>query len=417
MKLGQLIYDWNKFTKLKIQQLKVELDDETLRDGLQSPSVIQPTIEEKKELVGLMEKIGIDVCDIGLPGASRKVTSDCLELAQFIIDNKFKIKPNCAARTVISDIKPVVEISEKVGQPVEVYLFLGTSPIRRYVEGWDINFLKKCIEDSVSFAVKEGIPVTFVTEDTTRSKPQTLMSLYNLAIDCGVQGICLCDTVGYATPWGVQNLVSFVKKKIVGKKKVRIDYHGHRDRGLEIINTVFAILGGADRVHGCGIGIGERVGNTPMDLLLVNLHLMKILRNKNLSVLPEYCAKVSKYTGVSIPNNYPVFGSDAFKTGTGVHAAAIVKALNRNEIDIADGVYSGVPASLVGRKQEILVGPMSGKSNVVYWLRSHGYTQDENLVNFVFDNAKKANRILKESELEDIVKQYNSNLQKSSYGR
>lgn len=406
MKLEDLIYDWNKLTKLQIKQKKVELDDETLRDGLQSPSVIQPTIEEKKELLTLMEKIGIDACDIGLPGAGAKVTADCMELASFIVTNKFKIKPNCAARTVVSDVKPVVEISQKVGQPVEVYVFLGTSPIRLYVEEWDIDFMKKCIEESISFAVKNGLPTTFVTEDTTRSNPKILKELYGLAINCGACGICLCDTVGHATPWGVYNLVKFAKTKIVGKKKIRIDYHGHRDRGLDIINTIFAILGGANRVHGCGIGIGERVGNTPMDLLIVNLQLMGILKDKNFSFLPEYCAKISKYTGVPIPNNYPVFGDDAFETGTGVHAAAIIKALNKKELDIADAVYSGVPASLFGRKQKILVGPMSGKSNIIYWLKTHNHPQDDELVKFVFEKVKTANRILKDNELEKIVKQY-----------
>ncbi len=413
MKLKQLIYDWNQLTKLKIKQEKVELDDETLRDGLQSPSVIQPTIEQKKEILTLMEKIGIDVCDIGLPGASKKVMSDCLELGRFIVESRFKIRPNCAARTVLSDIEPVVEISQKIGTAIEVYVFLGTSPIRQYAEEWDMSFLKKCIKESVTFAKKEGLPVTFVTEDTTRSKPRALESLYDLAIDCGASGICLCDTVGHATPWGVYNLISFAKKKIVGRKKIRIDYHGHRDRGLDIMNTIFAILAGADRVHGCGLGIGERVGNTPMDLLLVNLTLMGIVKNKNLSVLPEYCKKVSEYTGVSIPNNYPVFGSDAFETGTGVHAAAIIKALNKNEIDIADAVYSGVPASVFGRKQKILVGPMSGRSNVIYWLKEKGYGIDENLVNFVFENAKKFNRILKDEELEQIVKEFNNSCRTS----
>ncbi len=411
MKLSQLIYDWNKITELKIKQKKIELDDETLRDGLQSPSVIQPTVDQKKEILTLMEKIGIDACDIGLPGTSQIVMRDCFELAKFLVGSKFKIKPNCAARTVISDIKPIVEISQRVGVPIEAYIFLGTSPIRQYVEMWNIEFLKKCIKESISFAVKEGLPVTFVTEDTTRSKPQILKLLYKLAIDYGATGICICDTVGHATPWGVYNLVRFIKRNIVGKKNIRIDYHGHRDRGLDIVNTIFSILAGADRVHGCGIGIGERVGNTPMDLLIVNLHLMGIVKDKNIAILPEYCNKVSEYTNVPIPNNYPVFGEDAFETGTGIHAAAIVKALNKNEFDIADAVYSGIPASIFGRKQKILVGPMSGRSNIIFWLKSHGYTEDPNLVTFICNDVKKCKRILKDEELEALVKHYNSSKQ------
>ncbi|MFN7181239.1 MAG: LeuA family protein [Planctomycetota bacterium] len=406
MKLEQLIFDWNKLTKLKVRR-KIELDDETLRDGLQSPSVTQPTIEQKKEIVTLMEKIGIDTCDIGLPATSQKVANDCLELARFIVASKFKIKPNCAARTLINDIKPIVEISQKVGMPVEAYIFVGTSPIRQYAEQWDINFLKKSIKESISFAVREDLPVTFVTEDTTRSKPRLLKMLYNMAIDYGARGICACDTVGHATAWGVFNLIKYIKQNIIRKKKIRLDFHGHRDRGLDIINTIFAILAGADRVHGCGLGIGERVGNTPIDLLIVNLHLMKIIKDKNFAVLPEYCKKISEYTNFPIPKNYPVFGEDAFETGTGIHAAAIIKALNRNELDIADSVYSGVPPSVFGRKQKILVGPMSGRSNIIYWLKNHGYKEDPELLSFLFDYVKKCNRILKDEELEAVIMQFN----------
>lgn len=402
-----LIYDWNGHgdQALKKPAQKLELDDETLRDGLQSPSVRIPSVEERIKILHLIDALGIDTADIGLPGAGGAVKTDTLALAQEIVRSKLKVTPNCAARTLEVDVAPIVEISQKTGQPIEACLFIGSSPIRQYAEGWTLDEILGHIRKSITFASKNGLPVMFVTEDTTRAHPDHLRRMYFTAIECGAKRICLADTVGHATPNGAFALVAHIKQMLqeTGVSHVKVDWHGHMDRGLGVWNAITAFMAGADRVHATAICIGERVGNCPMDTLLVNLKLMGWIDN-DLSKLAEYCEVVSKATGVPIPHNYPVVGRDAFETATGVHAAAVIKALKRNDTWLADRVYSSVPASWVGRSQSIKIGPLSGKSNIVYWLEQHGHQAKEELVATIFEKAKQSNRLLTDAEIEAIIK-------------
>jgi 2-isopropylmalate synthase len=400
----ELIYDWNEHgERWDAPPYRVQFDDETLRDGLQSPSVLTPTIEQKIELLHLMEKLGIDTADIGLPGAGPHVVRDVTLLAQEIVSSKLRIKANCAARTMVRDIQPVVDISQKVGLPIEVCTFIGSSPIRQYAENWTDDVMLQHTREAVTFAVANGLEVMYVTEDTIRAHPQTLRALFLTAIECGAKRLCLCDTVGHATPSGVRNLLGFVTELVAETgADVGIDWHGHSDRGLAVINTIAAIRAGASRVHGCAIGIGERVGNTPMDQLMVNLRLLGWIRN-DLTALMEYCGKASEYTQVPIPVNYPMVGPDAFRTGTGVHAAAVIKAFRKGQDWLADRVYSGVPASLIGRRQEIEVGPMSGESNVLFWLETRGIEPSAERVQAVFQRAKSVDRLLTDDEIHAVL--------------
>ncbi len=399
-----LIYDWNDAgERWQPPPFRVQFDDETLRDGLQSPSVRTPAIEDKLRILHLMERLGIDTADIGLPGAGPHVVKDVARLAQEIRDHRMTIRANCAARTLRQDITPVIEISQQTGLPIEVCTFIGSSPIRQYAENWTLDIMLRHTEDAVTYAVEHGLPVMYVTEDTVRAHPDTLRRLFLTAIRCGAQRLCLCDTVGHATPTGVANLVRFAATVVLESgADVGLDWHGHSDRGLAVINTIAAIRAGATRVHGCAIGIGERVGNTPMDQLLVNLRLLGWIDN-DLTALPEYCERVSHTTGVPVPTNYPVVGQDAFRTGTGVHAAAVIKAYRKGEDWLADRVYSGVPASLVGRRQSIEVGPMSGESNVIFWLESHELTATPERVQAVFQRAKSVDRLLTEAEIRAVI--------------
>ncbi|MHA2620436.1 MAG: LeuA family protein [bacterium JZ-2024 1] len=394
-----LIYDWNeKEGDLSVPQ-GVILNDETLRDGLQSPSVRDPLIGEKIEILHLMAQLGIRAADIGYAGASGRTREDVRVLAREILNNRLPIEPNCAARTHPNDIQPIIDISHEVGIPIQAAVFLGSSPIRQYAEGWDMDFLLRSTETAVTMAKKAGLPVMYVTEDTTRSHPETLETLYTTAINYGADNICIADTVGHATPAGVRALVSFIKKLVDRvNPKVVIDWHGHRDRGLDIINSLVAIEAGARRVHGCALGIGERVGNTPIDLLAVNLKMLGWW-DGDVSVLPRYVEAVSRAVGVPIPPNYPVFGADAFRTATGVHAAAVIKAKRLSHRWIEDRVYTGVPPSLFGRRNEIEIGPMSGESNVVFWLESHGYQPTPDLVARIFQRAKSSRTLLTEEQI------------------
>lgn len=403
----EIIYDWNLVDSFhNLDKKKFSLLDETLRDGLQSPSVVNPTAVEKFNLVLLMESLGIEHVNIGLPGAGDQAFRDVLYIAREIKNNKLKIKPACAARTLENDIKPIVEVSQAAGIEIEVMSFIGSSPIRQLAEEWDIGRMLEFSRNAITFAVREGLPVTFVTEDTTRSRPDTLYKLFCNAIDCGAKRVCLCDTTGHSTPDGIRALMRFVMNLIQGLGvNIGIDWHGHNDRGMSLSNSLWALQFGADRVHGTAIGVGERVGNTPLDQLIMNLRLLgAIPPERNLTKLVEYCRYASEILSFPIPKNYPLAGEDAFKTATGVHASALLKAQEKGNAFLADRVYSGVPAGMFGRFQKIEIGPMSGASNVIYYLRSKGIEPDDEIVARILARAKTSNRILTDAEIEESIK-------------
>lgn len=405
--LESLIHDWNVVGEQATPpKRRIEFDDETLRDGLQSPSVTDPSIEDKLRILHFMNEIGIDNADIGLPGAGPHVQKTVERLAREIVEQKLKVYPSAAGRTHENDVRPIIEISERVGIPIEADLFIGSSPIRQFAEEWDLDWIIEQSTKAVRFAVSHGIPVMYVTEDTTRAKPEDIEKLYTAAIEAGAARVCIADTVGHSTPWGARNVVRFVRELVDRvNPAVKVDWHGHEDRGFGVLNCIAALEAGADRVHGSAAGIGERVGNTPMDLLMVNLKLMGWIDN-DLTALPDYVQFVSKVTNVALDDRYPVFGRDAFRTGTGVHAAAIVKAKKKGSDWLADRVYSGVPAGMFGLKQIIEVGPMCGLSNVIYWLDEHGYPQEESLARDIFQLAKSTNRVLTDEELHSCARRW-----------
>ena len=396
---ADLIHDWNLDGIEAKPAHSIGLVDETLRDGLQGPSVTDPPIEMKKRILRVMDALGIDSADVGLPGAGPKAVADATALCREVAEGRLRIRPNCAARTMARDIEPIVRVAASAGIPVEACLFIGSSAIRHYTEDWTIDTLLRHTEEAVTFAVKEGLPVMYVTEDTTRANPETIRRLYTTAIECGARRICVTDTVGHATPGGVAALIRFVVSVVRETgEKIGIDWHGHRDRGLDIPNSLAAMLAGANRAHGCGLGIGERAGNTAMDLLLVNLRLLGWI-DRDLTRLGEYCRLISEACRVPIPTNYPVVGKDAFETGTGVHAAAVIKALRKHDVWLADRVYCGVPASDFGFSQKIRIGPMSGRSNVIFWLEQRGLDAREEVVDLIFDAAKRSDHVLEDHEI------------------
>jgi 2-isopropylmalate synthase len=408
VKTSELIYDWNQMDAAKLRPAgPVLLNDETLRDGLQSPSVRDPSIGEKIEILHLMEALGIDSLDMGLPGAGQRAVADCEALAHEIVRNKMKIRANCAARTHENDIRPIAEIVQKTGLDIQAATFIGSSPIRRYTEGWTDDFLLETTEKAVKFTVSLGLDSMYVTEDTSRCDPAMVKRLYSTAISCGARAIVICDTAGHATPMGAFALVRFVLEEVVkpSGEKIRVDWHGHCDRGLAIANSMAALVAGAECVHGCALGIGERVGNTQMDQMLVNLKLMGISPwvEQDLTKLKQYCQAVSKATGVPIPANYPVVGDDAFRTATGVHAAAVIKAYKKHDVELANAVYSGVPSQMFGLEQIIDIGPMSGKSNVLFWLERNGVPATDEVVDRIYQRAKTSNHTLSETEIRQCL--------------
>lgn len=402
-----LIYDWNQLYPFTCQfnpPQQIELNDETLRDGLQCPSVLQPTLEQKLVFLRLMPKLGIDSADIGYAGASKTALDDVVVLAKTIRDEHLPVKPNCAGRTHEADINPILEAQQRSGQAIEAALFIGSSPIRQFVEGWDLSFLLKTIEKAVLYARNRNLSVMFVTEDTTRALPEHIAAMYLTAAEAGASRLCISDTVGHATPSGVQHLIEFLRENLhgAGFSDLKLDWHGHRDRGLDVVNSMAALSAGASRVHGCALGIGERVGNTALDTLLVNLVLQNWM-DQDLSALDEYCRIASEMTGVPIPRNYPILGDDAFVTSTGVHAAAILKAQAKGDTWLEDRVYSAIPASLVGRHQTISIGPMSGQANVLAWLKDHQIEPTPSRITLILNAAKQTTHILSDDEIMTLI--------------
>lgn len=401
-RIADLIHDWNQASSFRPTR-PLQFDDETLRDGLQSPAVSDPTIEQKLELLELMDKLGIHTANLGLPGAGGRPREDILRMAQHITKKGLRIGANVACRTVVSDIEPVVEMSQKAGMPIEVCAFIGSSYIRQYAEDWTLERMLQNTRDALSFAQRHNLPVMYVTEDTTRAMPQTVRALYSEAIELGARRLCVCDTVGHATPQGAAAVVRFVRELAdQHDPTLGVDWHGHRDRDLGIANCLAAIEAGADRVHGSALGVGERAGNAPMDLLLVNCRLQGWIDN-DLSSLPQYVAAASKALEVEIPHNYPVLGQDAFETGTGVHAAAVIKAFKKGDVELADAVYSGVPAGMVGLQQRIAVGPMAGRSNATFVLERLGIEPTDARVQRVLDAGKSSKRLLTDDEVRAVA--------------
>jgi len=398
------IYDWNEAQTWSPGTPVVQLLDETLRDGLQSPSIVDPPIEDKRQLLRLMDQLGIECADLGLPGAGDRMVDHVTALCETIRDEGLAIRAACAGRTLASDVEPIIRIHRETGVVIEVLTFLGASPIRAYAEGWSVTRMRRLTVDAVRLGVRAGLPVAFVTEDTVRAHPEVLEELFRAAIDEGAERLILCDTVGHATPDGVTSLVDWTRELLVriGAPTVGIDFHGHNDRGLALPNTLAAIAAGCDRVHGTALGIGERTGNAAMDQLLVNLSLLG-WRSGDVSPLAAYCQRASQAVGRTIPQNYPIVGRDAFRTATGVHAAAIIKARKKRGEWLADRIYSGVPAELVGRRQLIEVGPLSGESNVIAWLDAQGCTANPVLVAEILRTAKGQRHTLRDAELWDII--------------
>ncbi len=404
----ELMYDWNsveKVAKLSPRR-RIQFLDETLRDGIQSPSVVDPSIDDKLRLIELANDLGIDTSDIGLPGAGKRAVEDVTTIAEHIRDAKLVIKPSCAARTHQADVQAVVDISQKVGIEIEVLCFIGSSPIRQYAEDWDLQRMLKLSADAIDLARRYNLPVGYVTEDTTRSRPDVLTKLFTNAVEHGAQRLVVCDTVGHATPDGIHNLLRFTRHVLegCGRPDVGIDWHGHNDRGLGVVNAIFAIEFGADRIHGTALGIGERVGNAALDQILLNLKLLGELPDHDLTKLVLWCKTASQATRVPIHSQYPLVGSDAFRTATGVHAAAIIKAEKKGDAWLADRIYSGVPAGTFGKEQEIEIGHYSGESNVVYWLRKRGFEPKPELVQAVLAAAKRGNRVLSDDEIVAVIK-------------
>jgi 2-isopropylmalate synthase len=415
MSSESLIYDWNVEGGEASSLAPFDLLDETLRDGLQSASVRQPRVDEKIELLARMEALGVEIAKIGMPSSSNRMFEDSVAMARFAAGRGFRLHVACAARALPGDIDRVAEVAHRAGTSVGVYFFVPSSELRVAAEGWDGAVAQRLVFEAMKRVRAAGLVGTFVAEDATRAKPHVLTALVRTAIDEGARRVCICDTTGYATPAGARALVSFVRKLVAESgAPVGVDWHGHDDRGLALANALAAVEAGADRIHATALGVGERAGNVAMELLVMNALLLKVPRRWRLEELGAYCRVASRVLDRQIPKNHPLIGDDAFRTITGTHAAAIVKAEERGDSWLADHVYSSMPAVRVGRKQEIAIGAMSGMANVAHWMKHHGIAHDEALARAILARAKETDRALSDDELWNAVRAYRAAKKKNA---
>lgn len=400
---SNLLYDWNNHDIQNRVSKKIEINDETLRDGLQAVSFSSFSLEQMYQFIEDANKLQITTINLGMPGAGDLSFNRVRMLAKYISERKLNIKMNVACLAKIEDVQLVEKIMDEIGQQIEICIFIGASSIRRFVEDWTLNDVISKLEPAVKRAVKTKSPVMLVTEDTSRTSPEDLELIYKSFANNGINRICVCDTVGYNTTYGVSQLIKFVKNTIEKTGcNIKIDYHGHNDRGLALSNALTAIDCGVDRIHATALGIGERCGNCSMEQLLINMKLNGYY-NGDLLLLNDYISLISKANKIEIPETYPGFGKNAFRTQSGIHSAAIIKAKKKGLYDIANTIYSSVPAELIGRVQEIELGPMSGKSNVCYILDKYNIEKTDKNISFLLEKAKSSNHVFSSQEIESII--------------
>nr|BFD88645.1 hypothetical protein KitaXyl93_00050 [Kitasatospora sp. Xyl93] len=378
--------------------------DETLRDGLQAPHVRNPTPEQKLGFLEHMVRSGIRCADLGFPGSDPAAAEECTALARHIATAGLDLVPGFAGRTHPADIGAICEVGQRAGIGVEAYAFIGVSPIRQYVEDWDPGLIERAIRTAAAECARGGAEFVLVLEDTVRCTPQVLAGVYDVAVETGVRRLTLCDTVGAAVPRGTAALIRWTRRYFAQRgHTVDLEWHGHNDRGLALVNSLVALSLGCARVHGTVLGVGERAGNASLDQIIVN-HRLDDGHPYDLRALRGYVEHAAPLLGVEIPRNYPGMGRDVFKTSAGVHASAILKAHRKGDEALKDGVYAGVPARLLGREQEVLVDAASGASSVKYWLTTHGYpAEDSDVVKRVLELAKTRRTPLTDEEIGRVI--------------
>lgn len=399
--MNNYLYDWNENG---FSGRKVVIHDETLREGIQSLS-IDISLDDKIKYLNSILQLPVSSICLGFPASSKMIYDQIDVLIPYVKNRKEDITISCAARTSISDMEPIVKLSQKNGCRIKVNAFIGISQIRQYIEQWNVEYICSLVKNVVNYAKQNGLDICIITEDSTRTSPEILKTVYATAIEAGCKNICFCDTVGASDYTGIRNLFKFINGRIVnGEKGVLVEWHGHNDRGLALENSILAAMLGANVIHATSLGIGERCGNTPLELLLLNLAFMGNFKiDSSLKKITEHFRTITDLFGYQIPKNYPVWGEDSFSTVSGIHAAAIYKALDMKD-NIKEKVYSFIEPSILGRQQKVLINYMSGKSNILYWLKLNHVHASEKIIANIMKKAKTSITPLSDEDIWEIIK-------------
>lgn len=393
-----LFFDWGHSLQVPFPAIL----DATLRDGIQGILTRYPSLDEKLHLVDLLLSLGVHEFEIGMPVVGLKHKQESIAVAAHIFKQCPDARVICLARTKIDDVIAVAEVAQAVGCHIGCALFVGSSPIRRRVEGWSIVDLVNWTAQAVRFAVHEGLAVSLACEDATRSEPETLRNLYLTAIEHGASRVVIPDTVGICSTDSTRRIVEFFRDQITDGDTIPIDWHGHNDRDLGVANAVAAANAGATCIHTTVLGIGERCGNVPLEPLLVHLATHETYQ-WNLSILPQLAEYASKIFDDPIRSRYPIIGQNAFATAAGTHGAALYKATQRRDSQLAANVYAGADPRSFGREVQVFVGPMSGVANVKWKAQELGVSLKPNSEEDILLVAKERDKILTDQEFRTVA--------------
>ena len=412
MKENELIYNWAKHPIGESKAVKhsanqhVDVDDETLRDGLQGTQVeSHPTTEGKKIYLDWVSRF-VEHADIGFPGSEEEHQKEIEELIKYAVTRRLDITLSCAARgAALEDVKPIIDISHNLdGYLLEADIFLDGSTYRSLKEGWDRKEKLDKLSENIKLLKQHKLPVMFVAERATSTSPEELFEICQLAADLGVERICLADTQGCADPQAITNIFRWGFSEL-GKKYREIiwDFHGHNDLNLGVANCLTAVQEGVNRIHATKFCIGERAGNVDLAtiLLILNLHGF---RNIDLQRLQEFSRVASDVLHIAIPKNAPVIGESAFATSSGVHSAP----LDKSEDEVSD-IYFPYHPGLVGRKPKVEVGRFSGAATVRYKLKSLGIQPIDGMVDEILHEAKNERGFISETTIRNIAQRYLNN--------
>jgi len=408
------------------QAQRVKIVSECLRDGLHGVEQY-PSVKEMLKYVDVSSGLGIDTMTIGIyPGKENKKIDTAIKKLLKEMGNRYpKIAPIVLSLATEESLEWMAECKQ-INRKLQAIIFMGTAPSRLLVEEWSQDFVLEKLGWAVKEAVdKYGVDVIGATEHTTQTSPDFLRKIIEVQVKNGAKYFCIADTIGIARPRGTFRIVRFVKEVLreLGKEKVMVDWHGHRDMGNDVANTLVAIAAGADRVHVVARGIGERAGNTQMEAVLINLTAIlgeAGLKNPwQMEKLLELLSIYSDLVEIKSPSHGPLAGR-SHTTSLGIHTAAMLKAeklaLRAHQLGeklLADKlklmnrrIYTAVDPQSVGGKHCISVGPWSGKSTVRLAHLALGgkprQLSDETIAHVLL-TAKKFGRELGKKELQKLL--------------
>lgn len=389
-----------------------QIDDETLRDGLQSSGIRHPTPEEGLVLFDLMYQLGTQRADIGFAAAGEAHMKRIKAIAEHnsILDPKMEI--SCAARMTPQDIEPIVQISQEIGAHFWADAFIGITPERIDSEGWNQKQMIEWVENTVGFSLENDVDVMLVTESTIdgiEKNAEFLEQIYLTGLNKGAKRVCISDTTGARLPHEVEEAVLWMRQLLnrSGFEKVAIDFHGHNDLRSAVPNSIAALRAGAQRVHATILHAGERRGNTDRTALQLQLRRTGMDQGAyNLRVIPEYVRQASRILGIEVRESYPGIGDESRAVISGVHASAVLKAKKIQE-DNAGGVYLPVNyQELLGVEPShvVRIGPMAGRASVHLWAIFQGLDEiSDAQATKVIAWAKKEKRALTDDEIRKLL--------------